>query len=118
MEALEQYWSAVQDRVCVNCIDSDGHGNCRLSGEEECGLKVHFSKMVETVLSVQSDRLEPYVDALRNNVCLSCRHQSPDGFCMIRSHLDCGLDRYFPLVVEVIEDVRSTVRVTPKASGD
>jgi hypothetical protein len=62
--------------------------------------------MVETVLSVKSDTMEPYIDALRKNVCAHCKHQSPDGTCMFRSNIDCGLDRYFPLIVEAIEGLR------------
>jgi hypothetical protein len=103
---LDKYWQAVQSRVCVKCIDSDGHGICRLTSAEECGLKVHFPGIVETVLSVQSDEIETYVEALRHNVCMNCKNQSVDGKCMFRTSLDCGLDRYFPLVVEAIEGLR------------
>jgi hypothetical protein len=42
---------------------------------------------------------------LRKNVCSECRHQSSDGTCSLRRSLDCGLDRYFPLVIEAIEEV-------------
>jgi len=125
---LDEYWEAVQRRVCVKCIDSDGHGNCLLSGEDECGLILHFPKIVETVLSVKSDSLDPYIEALRHNVCSQCKHQSPDGTCRFRSRADCGLDRYFPMVVEAIEEVRleqqrqqrhsDTVDGTTEAFGD
>lgn len=111
MEGLERYWDAVRRTVCRKCVDSDGHGNCRLTGEEECGLKLHFPKIVQTVLSVKSNSLELYVEALRQNVCAYCKHQSPDGRCMFRGRLDCGLDRYFPMIVEAIEEVqRNTER--------
>jgi hypothetical protein len=118
MEPLEQYWHAVQRQVCVKCIDSDGHGNCRLSGEAECGLKLHFPEIVETVLSVRSDNIEPYVEALRHNVCAYCKHQSPDGKCMFRIQLDCGLDRYFPMIIEAIEEMRLELNRTTEAFGD
>ena len=107
MEDLDKYWRAVQSRVCVKCIDGDGHGNCRLSSEDACGLKLHFPRIVETVLAVQSNTIEPYIEALRQHVCAECKHQSADGTCTIRTHVDCGLDRYFPLVIEAIEEVRS-----------
>ena len=104
---LQQYWHAVREKVCVKCIDSDGYGNCRLSGIDECGLKLHFPRIVETVLSVKSNSMDIYIEALRKNVCAACIHQSPEGKCMVRANLDCGLDRYFPLVVEAIEEVHS-----------
>jgi hypothetical protein len=104
--ALEEYWQAVSARVCAKCIDGDGRGNCRLTGALTCGLRAHFPKIVETVLSIHSEEMEPYIDALRKNVCTDCVNQSPDGRCSFRVNLDCGLDRYFPLIVETIEQVQ------------
>lgn len=103
---LDDYWEAVSTRVCVKCVDSDGQGHCRLSADLDCGLKVHFPKIVETVLSVKSNRIEPYIEALRANVCHTCIHQSPDGTCSLRKGADCGLDRYFPIIVESIEQLQ------------
>lgn len=105
MKPLDEYWEEIERRVCRKCIDSDGYGICRLTDAEECGLKVHLPQMVETVLSVKSDNLEVYIEALRRNVCANCKNQSPDGKCMFRAQVDCGLDRYFPIVVEAIEEV-------------
>ncbi len=118
MESLDWYWQAVQRTVCAKCIDSDGHGNCLLSDDDACGLRSHFPRIVETVLSVQSDSLEPYLEALRNNVCAHCKHQSPEGKCMVRAQVDCGLDRYFPLVIAAIENVRAELDETTEAFGD
>lgn len=118
MEELEKYWEAVQYRVCAKCVDGDRHGTCRLSGEEECGIKLHFPKIVETILSVQSEKLDTYVQALRNNVCATCKHQSSDGTCMFRRHLDCGLDRYFPMIVEVVENASLELEETREGFRD
>jgi hypothetical protein len=111
---LDDYWDAVRTKVCVKCIDGDGIGNCRLSGELECGLKLHFPRIVDTVLSVKSDNMEPYIEVLRRNVCANCLHQSPDGTCSFRSNVDCGLDRYFPLIVVAIEEMHSHPLSTTK----
>jgi hypothetical protein len=102
---VENYWQSVQQRVCAKCVDGDSFGNCLLSAGETCGLRTHFPQIVEVVLSVQSMMLDPYVAALRKNVCSECRNQSSDGTCSLRRSLDCGLDRYFPLVIEAIEEV-------------
>lgn len=118
MGDLDKYWQAVQQRVCAHCVDSDGLGNCRLSSEDACGLKLHFPRIVETVLAVKSNTIEPYIEALRQNVCADCRHQSPDGTCAFRSNRDCGLDRYFPLVIEAIEGVRLQTENTIEERGD
>lgn len=106
MGTLERYMGAVKYKVCSTCIDSDGRGACRLNGEKPCALTLYFPKTIETILSVQSNKLEEYVRALRSNVCAACKHQSPNGTCLIRQHIDCGLDRYFPMIIEIVEDVR------------
>ena len=118
MNNLDKYWEVVQRRVCAKCIDGDGQGNCRLHGEDECALKLHFPRIVEAVLSVRSDKVDPYIAALRSSVCGACKHQSADGTCMIRAHVDCGLDRYFPLVIEAIEEVRSETDGGVEGFGD
>ena len=118
MEELERYWEAVKYGVCAKCLDGDGHGNCRLTGEEDCGVKLHFPRIVETILSVESEKLDAYVQALRNNVCVTCKHQSPDGTCLIRRHVDCGLDRYFPMIVKAVEETRLELEETREGFGD
>jgi hypothetical protein len=106
MPEIDEYWQAIQDNVCAHCIDGDGKGLCRISSATKCGLKHFFPEIVNTVRSVQSENLGPYVRALRENVCSMCEHQSADGSCVVRSDVDCGLDRYFPLIVESIEGLK------------
>jgi hypothetical protein len=110
MASMDQFMHAVQERVCANCIDSDGYGTCRLSASQQCAVTLYLPKIVETVLSVQSERMDPYVQELRRVVCGQCTHQSADGKCSLRTELECGLDRYFPLVVEAIEEVKNERR--------
>ena len=117
-DTLMLYWEAVQRKVCTKCIDGSGTGSCRLSSQEDCGLTLHFPKVVAVTLSVKSDNLESYVQGLQRNVCSSCKHQSPNGTCFLRNRLDCGLHRYFPLVIEAIEEVSSTVSDVTEAFGD
>ncbi|MBI1770350.1 MAG: hypothetical protein HYR67_18425 [Bacteroidetes bacterium] len=109
---LQQYWQAVEEEFSTKCINSDGHGNCLLPPGDECVLKFHFPKIVETVRSVKSENMEPYIEALRCNVCAYCKHQSPDGKCILRVNLECCLDRYFPLIVEAIEKADATEYLT------
>ena len=107
MDNLEQYWKAVQQKVCQPCIDGDGAGGCLLSHAQDCGLRTHFPEIVRSILTVKSKDVQPYTDAIRKGVCVSCKHQSSDGQCALRTELDCGLDRYLLLVIEAIESVDS-----------
>jgi hypothetical protein len=105
MDHLESYWQAVEPKVCEKCIDGDRAGNCLLGAREECGLKRFFPRVVGAVLRVQSATMGPYIEAVRKDVCACCPHQATDGTCPLRARLDCGLDRYLPLVVEAVEAI-------------
>ncbi len=106
---MDQHWDLMKQRVCRKCIDGDGKGGCRLPVDESCALDKFFPEIVETVSGVQSSSYQDYVTALRANVCKSCGHQYATGVCRKRDTLECALDRYFPVVIEVIETIRTSV---------
>jgi len=118
MDNMDRYWEAVRRKVCEKCLDGDGAGNCRLTPGQVCALQDHFPEVVNAVLSVKSGQVQPYVDALRLDVCAVCKQQSPEGTCRLRTQLDCGLDRYFPLVVEAIEAVNLERDIDTESSGN
>ncbi len=101
----EIYWQKVKHKVCVRCVDGDEFGNCLLPKSQMCALIEHFPLIVESVEKIQSNFVSDYVNVLRKTVCETCTHQNENGFCGVRYSLDCGLDRYFPLVIEAIESV-------------
>ncbi|MBI1978181.1 MAG: hypothetical protein HYS55_05460 [Candidatus Omnitrophica bacterium] len=101
----EPYRRAISKKVCGHCIDLAEDGRCTLTGEERCGVELYLEKIVDVVHSIKSTNLADYVQALRKQVCSSCKNQNPDGTCRLRGEADCGLDRYFALVVEAIEEV-------------
>jgi hypothetical protein len=37
---------------------------------------------------------------------------------MIRQHVNCGLDRYFPMIVETVENVRLELESPNEGFGD
>ncbi|HEV8539395.1 MAG TPA: hypothetical protein VGR15_10810 [Bacteroidota bacterium] len=115
---LQQYWQAIQQKICPRCLDGDGEGNCRLPVGEECALKSFLPQMVVTIANVKSTSIESYIAALRRHVCILCDHQQADMACMKRNNLECALDRYYPLVIEIIETVRAEMEraePTPQA---
>jgi len=110
---MEQYWSAIQARVCRKCIDGDGSGNCRLPLDQSCAVQEFLPHIVAAVNSIQSDRYDDYVDALRKNVCVQCAEQSPEGHCLRRNSVECALDRYYGMILQVIENVKTDVEALP-----
>lgn len=110
MPTQEQIWQTLQERVCVKCVDGDGLGNCRIAHNGFCAMKTFLPKILDVVNSVSSNSMLPYEEALRAKVCRDCKHQSPAGSCLLRDHVDCALDRYFPFIVEVIEETQTRAR--------
>ncbi len=102
----EEYWRLIEAKICAKCIDGDRSGGCRMEHGLECSLKRYFPQILEVVGSVYGHSIEPYERLLRNKICGICVHQSPDGVCSLRNEVECALDRYFPLIVEVIEEAQ------------
>lgn len=100
-------WDSIQHRVCPKCIDGNRKGDCLLLAGETCALKESFNEIVSAVSGVRSDRYEDYVVAIRSGICANCVHQDADGVCRKRNHLECALDRYLPLVIDVIDAARA-----------
>jgi hypothetical protein len=108
---IQPYRQAIRAEVCGRCLDSDGHGHCRIDPVQECTLQMHLPLIVDIVNSIESSDMHEYVRALRHSVCARCRYQTVSGYCTARMNLDCALDRYLTLVVGVITDVKEGLRV-------
>ena len=111
MPTDEEYWDALHSKICAKCLDADREGNCRISQDGFCALKTYFPKILEVVNSVYSHSIIPYEDELRNKVCAECKNQTSDGRCLLREDIECTLNRYFPLIVEVIEETQMRSRL-------
>ena len=72
MATQEEYWHALQTSICSKCLDGDGEGNCRITGDGFCAMKAYFPRILETVNSVYSHSIVPYEEQLRNHVCAAC----------------------------------------------
>jgi hypothetical protein len=110
MQDIESYWQLMQDKVCSHCIDGGNSGGCRIDQGRECALRKYLPQILDVVNSVYSPAIEPYEVQLRNKICGICIHQSVAGKCAVRNEVECALDRYFPLIVEVIEESQSRNR--------
>ncbi len=104
---FQAYWQAIRQKVCVKCLDGDGYGNCRLDPSRDCAVLGYLPQIVEAVSRTKSRNMDEYVLALRQSVCSQCKYQLTDGHCVLRTEVDCALDRYFPLIVEAIEEVQN-----------
>jgi hypothetical protein len=94
----------LREKVCAVCIDRNVDGSCGKEAESQCTLMEKLPDVAYAVLKVSSDRMDPYIQSIRENVCAQCGLRNLDGSCDVRVTDQCMLDSYLPLVVEAIEE--------------
>ncbi len=102
------YMDAFRRRVCAACLDQRNDGTCGLAGGRLCAIEAHLPRLVEAVLAISSDRMDPYVDAARDRICRDCLGQDSQGDCSFREGGECALWTYLPLLVDAVEEVQLT----------
>lgn len=108
---MEHYWNAIRTRVCSKCIDGDRRGGCLLPADQSCALREFLPQVVQTVHALNSDSFDDYVGSLRVNVCSQCSGQKAEGLCVRRDSVECPLDRYYALVIQVIEETTTPIPI-------
>ncbi len=94
----------IRNRICRLCTDRTVEGDCSLEEPDHCALFRLFPQVAEAIQTVESDDIEPYIEAIRRNVCSVCADQAADGSCETRQQVQCALDAYLVLVVDAIEE--------------
>ncbi len=106
----ELYEDAIKRHVCSHCIDFGMDGKCHSIDPQGCAIFRFLPDVVTITKFVASGlKMEPYIEALRTNVCMKCKNQSSGGECKLRDGFDCGLDRYLPLVIDAMEEVQERI---------
>lgn len=102
--SLVELESIIRKRVCNVCTERTADGECGLEIPSSCALFRLFPQVAEAIQSVKSDDINPYLEAIRRNVCSVCTDQARDGSCETRQQVQCALDAYLILVVDAIEE--------------
>jgi hypothetical protein len=102
--SLVELESIVRNRICKVCTERNVDGQCGLEEPSHCALFRLFPQVAQAIQSVKSDDIQPYIDAIRRNVCAVCTGQAHDGSCETRQQVQCSLDAYLLLVVDAIEE--------------
>ncbi len=100
------YEEAILHRVCTKCIDFGTDGRCHYGGPRGCPIFRYLPELVKIAEQIRDYRIQPYIDAVRKEVCMKCESGLQKESCPLRDTLDCGLDRYLPLVLEALEEVK------------
>jgi hypothetical protein len=101
---LEELEAAVRSQLCSVCSKRTVEGVCGDEEPERCSLFLLFPLVAQAILATESDDIQPYMDAIHENVCAVCVDQRLDGTCSQREEKRCALDSCLPQVVEAIEE--------------
>src|ERR1700687_4006305 len=98
--SLPELETIVRDRICRVCSDRTADGNCGLEQPSACALFRLFPQVAQAIPTVQSDEINDYILAIRQEVCTVCNEQLADGSCEVRHQVQCALDAYLLLIVD------------------
>ena len=101
---IEELEAVVRDRICRVCTERTVNGDCGLEDPTACALFRLFPQVARAVQSTHSDDIRDYIQAIRDQVCSVCSEQASDGECESRKQVQCALDAYLLLIVDVIEE--------------
>jgi hypothetical protein len=99
-----RYRDAITRHVCAVCCTPGADGICALTAEDLCAIERFLPGIVEVAAQVKDTGYEGAIDALRNTVCRRCR-EGGESFCPVRDDDRCMLERYFPLILDAIDEV-------------
>ena len=100
------YEEAIKRHVCAHCIDLDKDGVCHTQDPEGCAIFRYLPELVSIAGQIHENSIKPYIDRVRKNICTQCRIKG-ETVCPLRDTLECGLDRYLPLVLQAVEEVQA-----------
>jgi hypothetical protein len=103
-QSLAELEAIIRNKICSVCTARTADGDCGLEEPSSCALFRLFPQVAEAIQSVKSDDINPYLEAIRRNVCSVCTDQARDGSCETRQQVQCALDAYLILVVDAIEE--------------
>lgn len=93
----------MREELCPRCVRFTADRRCSLPSDRECSLFRNLAEVVAIVRDTRGETMAVYERPLRESVCAACHYEDDHGSCTMRNELDCALDTYFPLIVEVIE---------------
>ena len=91
-----------EDEICRVCVHKTSGTGCTLTRRRECPIFEWAEKLTDVVKQMWSERLSDYMEQIQSIICPECA-QDPQGACEDRDHLDCPLDLYHALVIEILE---------------
>jgi hypothetical protein len=95
---LGEYLDEIREEVCSHCVERPPGGPPCVPLGKMCGVELHLENLVDSIHQVRSNRITPYLDHNRHEICEGCAFLHSN-FC------PCPMDYLAVLVVEAVEAV-------------
>jgi pSer/pThr/pTyr-binding forkhead associated (FHA) protein len=107
---LSEYLDEIRRTVCSRCVERPPGGPPCTPLGKLCGIELHLPRMIEAIHAVRADKIEPYLESSRRQICADC--PLADG-----EHCPCPLQTLAVLVVEAVEAVDQRHNADPTATS-
>jgi hypothetical protein len=95
---LDEYWGEIQKDVCSRCPERpQGGPPCQPLGKQ-CGVELHFPALMDSIHMVHSNRIEPYLEQNRAEICQHCAFLNS-------STCPCPMESLAALIVQAVKTV-------------
>lgn len=111
LENKALYEAAIRRHVCEKCIDFGQDASCHSKDPEGCAVFRYLPELLRVALELRERNIEPYVKAVRRQICSQCKNAKGSDHCELRDNIDCGLNRYLPLVLNAVEEVNQKLNL-------
>ena len=93
-----EYLQEIRNEVCSRCVERPPGGPPCAPLGKVCGVELHLESLIDSIHKVHSNRIQPYLEHNRREVCESCAF-------LHSSACRCPMDQLTLLVVEAVEAV-------------
>jgi hypothetical protein len=93
----------LEEEICRVCVHQTSDGGCTLTERRDCPVFEWAERLALMVGNLKSNLMADYLAEIQKVICPDCT-QKEDGSCADRDHLDCPLDLYLGIVLQVFED--------------
>jgi hypothetical protein len=107
---LSRIEARLRERLCPTCVRYTSRHTCSLPPDRQCALFKNLPAIVDIVRKTQSPVIDPYIAAVRDQVCAVCHYEDEHGACPMRDDLDCALNTYLPIIVDEVERELERIR--------
>jgi hypothetical protein len=94
----QEYLDEIRAHVCSRCVERPAGGPPCAPLGKVCGVEEHLPELVESIRSIHSGLVEPYLMHDRETVCAHCQY-------LHSSICPCPMDYLATLIIEAVEEV-------------